>query len=179
MRLQCFKHIMKKLVLVIFPVLLFACQDKIDGSDVKRNPILKSHSCEGWPPQVLVRDFRYLGDIFCTYPCINCYFAVIIRPRDEKVFDDTLAAYNSFLSHYENGTVPAFFDEEEYRLLFPAVDQLTAQLFSTGEYNTTLKKLSTLDSGVSMYIFLNNGADTNSYDSTEVFRVLQIKYTED
>lgn len=155
-------------------MMMISCsKNKQINSAQSGNPVVKDQGnpCQGWPPEHLVTDLRFRGDIFCTLPCMNCFYEVVIVGKKENIVN---RLYTSFQSHYEDNTIPDFFSNENYSQLFPYLSSDTVNLIVRGKFNV-IRRQSTMDSTIAMYIFLHKWADTNQINDSTVFTVLQVK----
>ena len=162
---------LKKIIGLMVLLLIISCtKEKVDEAGNPR--ILKESNCNGLPPQHLVTDLRYLGDIFCTYPCMNCFYEVVIIGHASD--NDTTRAYNSFKAYFNNNDFENFFASGDYSRLFPFLSTDTANMIADGGFQM-IKRQSTMNDSTELYILLYPGVSDTLVNDTTIFLTFQIK----
>ncbi len=173
-----FIHRKMKKIISIFIVgclLITSCKDDSNDPVVQSsvNKELKSEQnpCNGYPPQNIVTDFLYLGHVFCTYPCMNCYYPVSIVANSS---DSQYLLYQSFINSYENNNLGDFFNSQNWNLIFPDLDQNTIDKILSGDYKIVIKESSD-GTATKMFIIMKAEGDESLLLDDDIIVVLQIK----
>lgn len=94
----------------------------------------------------------------CVWPRLNCLPTVVITPSDRSEYD-------SFKHHYDQGLISDYFSTDDYRSIFPDLDDLgVVSGLRNGEI--TLSLFSDTISGKDFYIGLPNDTKFSTTDTT-------------
>jgi len=98
-----------------------------------------------------------------VYECIWCRCFGIIQSNCLPTV--TITASSSFVSHYENETIPEYFSTDDYQDVFPGLDDLgIVEALQNGDINLYKNRDEELE--LDLYIGLPDGVEFSKTDTT-------------